>query len=254
MEQIRDYEFYRTKAGLDFNKFNKLHPEKNGEELFQTFMIRWDLYYKQRDNIIRKYEQRMIDERDDDKLPRIEAEKMYAIAQLEQNFIDVLRIIFGISPDDETAVFGDTIATRYRKFTETHLCKDKPGFYIGDDGLYRLDAYYDEDYISLETMKEYYKLGDEVYKNDKTEPDGEIELFIDDNRIKIPGAKYKDVDGKEVPLHLLLIEKLLELEETKDKMADEEELEKTEDKMVGEEELEKTKGKTKDEIVDEYFK
>lgn len=224
MTEIRDYEFYRTKAGLDFNKFNKLHPEKNGEELFQTFMIRYDIYYKQRDNIIHKYEQKMIDERDDTKLPRIEAEKMYAIAQLEQTFIDVIRIVFGISPDDEKAVFGDTIATRYRKFTETHLCKDKPGFYMGDDGLYRIDAYYDEDYVPLEVMKEYYKLGDKAYKNDKTEPEGELELIIDDNRIKIPEGKYKDVDGKEIPLHLAVIEKLLEL------------------------------GKTKDEIVDEYFK
>lgn len=224
MEQIRDYEFYRTKAGLDFNKFNTLHPEKKGEELFQTFMIRYDIYYKQRDNIIHKYEQKMIDERDATKLSRIEAEKMYAIAQLEQVFIDVVRILFGISPDDEKAVFGDTIATRYKKLTETHLCNDKPGFYMGDDGLYRLDAYYDEDYVTLDVMKEYYKLGDKVYKNDKSQPEGEIELIIDDNRIKIPDAKCKDIDGKEIPLHLAVIEKLLEL------------------------------GKTKDEIVDEYFK
>lgn len=226
MTTIRGYDYYRRKAGLDFDKFIKLHPEKNGEELFKTFMIRYDLYYKRRNEILRKFGRKAADEDDEDKLPIIEAEKMYVVAQHEQLYIDVMRVLFGIAPDDETAIFGDTIATRYTDFVESHLCDDKPGFYMGDDGLYRLAVFYDDDYIPLDVMKEYYLLGDKVYKDFDPEEkpcEGNIDLLIDGKLVKIPeGMDIKtDENGDVIPFHLRVIDKLLELSKTKDEIVDE---------------------------------
>lgn len=206
----RDYLFYRKKAGLDFDKFIERNPDKDGESLFSTFMARYDIYYKQREELVNKYSKRFYEEKDDEKLPRIEAEKMYAIAQLETVFVDVLRVLFGLSPDDKSAVFGTTIATRYLDFVKEHLSEEKQGFYIGADGLYRLAAFYDDDYVPLEVMKEYYLLGDKVYKDeDYQEPD--IHIIMDGKEIFIPEQDPKD----KVPAHLRVIEKLMELDELK---------------------------------------
>lgn len=206
----KDYTFYRKKAGLDFDKFIELHPEKDGEALFQTFMKRYDCYYTQRDLLIKKFTQKLVDEKDETKFSRIEAEKMYAIAQLEQVFIDVMRVLFGLSPDDENAKFGNTIATRYIDFVSNNICLDKFGFYLGADGLYRIGAFYEDDYIPISVMKEYYSLGDKVYKDDSNIPEGDIHLIIEGKEIELPEQDPNDP----IPIHLKVIEKILELEKS----------------------------------------
>ena len=197
----KDYNFYRYKAGLNFDKFIKLHPDKDGEEIFTTFMKRYDAYYKQRSTIVRKYEKKYANEYDEENLPRIIGEKMHDLAQLEQMFIDVLRIVFGISPDDDTAKFGDTIETRYTKFIESHVCLDEinKGLYMGDDGLFRLISFYDDDEVDFLTLFRWHSLDTgHAYKPDfyasKEGSRYDIELYVDGVKAKLPEPSPGDYD------------------------------------------------------------
>lgn len=211
----RDYIFYRKKAGLDFDKFIKNNPEKDGEGLFQTFMKRYDCYYTQRDSIVKKYNQRILDEHDTKNFSRIEAEKMYAIAQLEQVFIDVMRVIFGLSPDDENAKFGDTIATRYMDLIKSYITPEKPGFYKGADGLYRIIYFYDDEIVPLETMREYYLHKDIMYHDtDENDEEPPSQLLIDDKLVEIPKQIRDDP--------LKIIDKLIEIRDGTYEISDEE--------------------------------
>lgn len=212
---IRDYTFYRKRAGLDFDKFIELNPEKDGEGLFQTFMKRYDCYYKQRDMVVEKFNRRMLDEQDETNIYRIGAEKMYAIAQIEQVFIDVMRVIFGLAPDDENAKFGDTIDSRYDTFIKDYIDPEKPGFYKGADGLYRIRYFYEDDIISLRVMKEYYKHAEIMYHyNEGEEDQGRIQMLIDGKEVKLSDM------AKRNPIKF--IEKLIDLNEQTELMTDEE--------------------------------
>lgn len=182
----RDYLFYRKRAGLNFDKFFELHPEKKDKGLFEEFIKRFDVYNEQRDILVENYYKKQCLEVDPLKYQRIDAEKMYALAQLENRFIDVLRVIFGISPDDDKALFGDTIENRYLNLVKNRICEDKPGFYLGDDGFYRLNYFYDDEEIPLSVMLEYDNLGEMAYKNECEENQKEIELYIYGKKILLP--------------------------------------------------------------------
>ena len=191
----RDYNFYRLKAGLDFNKYiEKLTPDKDGEEVFNTFVKRYDAYYKSRSTIIRKYEKLIANEYDEDNIPRYQGEKMRDLAQLEQMFIDVLRVIFGLAPDDNAAKFGDTIATRYTDFVKGHACVEdrNKGLYIGADGLYRMMCFYDDDEVEFKTLLRWNELDNEMaYKPDyeTEEKKYDFEIYINGTKVKIPSSE-----------------------------------------------------------------
>ena len=193
-----DYNYYRYKAGLNWDKFIKLHPEANGEEVFPHFMKRLDNYTQQRDLICDKFRRRFIDEKDLTKYKRIEVEKMYALAQLEHTFIDVLRVAFGLDPNDRTALFGDRIENRYANLVKAHMCdedSEDKGLYIGADGLYRIAAFYDDDEIDISTIIRWAELKGEgkVYQTEEPPEDSfDIELFIDGVKVKLPHEKKKE--------------------------------------------------------------
>ena len=187
----KDYNFYRYKAGLNWDKYIALRSEKDGEELFTTFMKRFDNYTHQRDMIVNKFTQRFIEEKDEKKFKRIEAEKMFALAQLEQVFIDVVRVAFGLAPDDNEAKFGDSIATRYSDFVKGYMClrSEDAGLYIGVDGLYRIAVFYDEEEVDINTMYRWCELKaeDKVYLTEEPPKDSfDIELYIGGQKIKLP--------------------------------------------------------------------
>lgn len=193
----RDYNFYRFKAGLDFNKFIELNPDKDGEELFSTFMKRFEIYYKQRDAVVSRYSQRFVNEKDEEKFGIIQCEKMYALAQLEQIFIDVIRVIFGLAPDDNDAIFGNCIENRYRTLVDKYMCKDEQdkGLYIGADGLYRVASFYDDDVVELSTMYRWYQLRDKAYNTDEPPEDSfDIEMYVGKQKIKMPDMPSKDFE------------------------------------------------------------
>ena len=191
-----DYNYYRYKAGLNWDKFIELHPEAEGEKVFPQFIKRHESYTQQRDLICDKFRRRFIDEKDVTKYQRIQVEKMYALAQLEHAFIDVLRVIFGLDPNDKTAMFGDKIENRYSNLVKEHMCKDDDGndtgLYVGADGLYRVAAFYDEDEADISTMIRWsdYKGAGKAYQTEEPPEDSyDIELFIDGVKIKIPVKK-----------------------------------------------------------------
>ena len=118
-------------------------------------MKRHESCTQQKDLICDKYRKRFIDEKDVKKYPKIQVEKMYALAQFEHAFIDVLRVIFGLDPNDSTALFGDKIENRYSNLVKEHMCDkdgENAGLYIGADGLYRIAAFYDEDEADISTI------------------------------------------------------------------------------------------------------
>lgn len=206
-----DYNYYRYKAGLNWDKFIALHPEAEGEEVFPQFMKRYDCYTQQRDLICDKYRKRFIDEKDESNYPKIQAEKMYALAQLEHAFIDVLRVIFGLDPNDNTAHFGDKIENRYSNLVKEHMCKDDDGkdtgLYLGADGLYRIAAFYDEDEADISTMIKWsdFKGAGKAYQTEEPPEDSyDIELFIDGVKIKIP-IKKEDTKEEDLKKQLNII-------------------------------------------------
>lgn len=197
----REYIFYRKKAGLDFDLYIKLHPEINGEKVFENFMSRYDAYIKQRNLIVTKFEKKFIDEPNLEKHVNIYSERMFAIAQLELVFNDVVRVFLGLDPEDDNLKFDDNISARYDNLTKEFLCEDKPGFYIGADGLYRLAYFYEDDVIPISCMKEFYALGDKVYKaNTRQKP--EIHLIIDGVEVEVPNVEN---------IHRILIDTLVEM-------------------------------------------
>lgn len=189
--ESKDYNYYRYKAGLNWDKFIDLHPEADGEEVFPQFMKRLDNYTHQRDLIVDKFRQRFLDEKDEKNYSKIEAEKMYAIAQLETVFIDVLRVAFGLDPNDKEAKFGEGIAARYSDLVKAHMCvqDEDVGLYIGADGLYRIASFYDEDEVDIRTMYRWCELKeqDKVYLCEEPPKDSfDIELYIGGQKIKLP--------------------------------------------------------------------
>lgn len=187
----KDYNYYRYKAGLDWDKYIALHPEEDGEEVFPHFIKRLDSYTHQRDMIVDKYNQKFIDEKDEKKYPKIEAEKMYALVQLESVYIDVLRVAFGFAPNDKNVQFGQGIERRYPDLAKNYMCvqdKDR-GLYIGADGLYRIAAFYDDDEVDIHTMYRWCELKaeDKVYLTEEPPKDSyDIELYIGGQKIKLP--------------------------------------------------------------------
>ena len=217
----KDYNYYRYKAGLNWDKYIALHPEIDGEELFTTFMKRLDNYTHQRDVIIDKFAQRFIDEKDEEKYNRIEGEKMYALAQLEQVFLDVIRVAFGLDPDDKYAVFGDKIATRYSRLVDGYICDgEDTGLYKGADGLYRIATFYDDDSIDINVMFRWCKLKEEgkVYQTEEDVPKDsyDIELFIEGQKIKLPEDDSGDGE-KDIKKQLNVVYSYLLENENKDK-------------------------------------
>lgn len=187
----KDYNFYRYKAGLDWDKYIALHPEDDGEEVFPQFMKRLDSYTHQRNTIVDKYNRRFLDEKDEKKFPKIDAEKKYALVQLESVFIDVLRVAFGLDPNDSTAMFGQGIEKRYSDLVKAHMCvqEEDRGLYIGADGLYRIAAFYDDDEVDIHTMYRWCELKAEgkVYLCEEPPKDSyDIELYIGGQKIKLP--------------------------------------------------------------------
>ena len=193
-----DYNYYRYKAGLNWDKFIELHPEIEGEELFTDFMKRHECYTKQRDIVSDKFKQRLIDEKDLSKYPRIEMEKNYAIAQVEYVFIDVLRVAFGLAPDDKYAKFGTTIEDRYSNLVSGYMCdkdSEDAGLYIGADGLYRIASFYDDDPVDIHTMYRWWELKkqNKVYQTEEPPEDSyDVDLIIDGIKIKLPEKKTGD--------------------------------------------------------------
>lgn len=200
----KDYIFYRKKAGLDFDLYIKLHPEVDGEREFRNFMKRYDAYVKQRTMIVESYDKKFANERDLDKHPRIYAEKMKDIAQLELVFNDVVRVFLGLDPSKDMTKFGQTVDTRYSHLVEEFLDPEHPGLYIGADGLYRIACFYDDDDISPEAYKTFLEMGDKAYKAD-TSKDHVIDIMVDGVFVKVP--EVEDLEKK-------LFDFLIELKKT----------------------------------------
>lgn len=190
--QQADISLYRKKLGLDFDKFIELHPEvKDAEELFRTFMVRYDLYKAKHKEIMDKFAIKEVEADSEKELNRIDADRLYALLQLENVYVDVIRVQYGINPADDNALLGFTASDRYiRLIGESRRCKEFPGFYMGDDGLLRLEYFHAFDSIPLKTYLDYAYLNSQgrvyrVFEND-LEDVNSVELFIGGIKIEIP--------------------------------------------------------------------
>lgn len=184
-----DYIFYSKKAGLDFDRYIALHPEYDGEAVFNAYKERYDGYMRGRTDIVEKYDKKYAAANNATEVTAIRAEKAYALAQFELSYIDVIKVLLGLDPKDSTMAFGETKETRYSDLVKEYISTDKPGFYIGADGLYRLAYFYESDSIPAKHLLEWYALGDKVYKNN-TPMDPEVIVVVEGNVVRVPKNFY----------------------------------------------------------------
>lgn len=197
-----EYIYYRKKAGLDFDRYIKLHPEIDGEKVFQRFVKNYDNYIEQRNMILDKYEGKFDENLGTQQDKCIFAERWFSLVQIEETFRDVVLIILGLDPECHTIKFGSSLSSRYFDAIKDFLCPEMPGFFKGADGLYRMAYFYEGDTIPPGVLRQYYELGDKAYRAN-TRKNPAVNIFIEGLEIKLP-----KMDG----YHLKLLDKLVEIE------------------------------------------